>query len=181
MKNPNDKHINLEKLAGGAFAEKLHEALIEVAANIQNPNTSATAQRGITINIKFSPDKRRQMANTTITVSTKLAATEAIDTQMIMGLNMKTGKIEVAEYDAMQGQMSLFDSEQPDEPQTADETPEQTTGKPLDLKNRTKKQEPNTGDLVPGRDYDPNTGEVFENTEQTTAKVISFNPQAAQA
>ena len=31
--------INLERLAGGAFAEKLNEALMQVAENIQNPNT----------------------------------------------------------------------------------------------------------------------------------------------
>ena len=31
--------INLEALAGGAFAEKLNEALMQVAENIQNPNT----------------------------------------------------------------------------------------------------------------------------------------------
>lgn len=33
--------INLEALAGGAFAEKLNEALMQVAENIQNPNTEA--------------------------------------------------------------------------------------------------------------------------------------------
>lgn len=31
--------INLEALAGGAFAEKLNEALMQVAENIQNPDT----------------------------------------------------------------------------------------------------------------------------------------------
>ena len=31
-------NINLETLAGGAFAEKLNEALMQVAENIQNPN-----------------------------------------------------------------------------------------------------------------------------------------------
>lgn len=34
-------NINLETLAGGAFAEKLNEALMQVAENIQNPNTEA--------------------------------------------------------------------------------------------------------------------------------------------
>lgn len=41
------------------------------------------------------------------------------------------------------------------------------TGKPLDLKNRKKKPEPEkaeaaAGDLVPGRDFDPDTGEVLK-------------------
>lgn len=69
--------INLETLAGGAFAEKLNEALMQVAENIQNPNTEATTKRQITVNIKFTPNKTRQMVGTQIAVTTKLAATEA--------------------------------------------------------------------------------------------------------
>lgn len=69
--------INLEALAGGAFAEKLNEALMQVAENIQNPNTEATTKRQITVNIKFTPNKTRQMVGTQIAVTTKLAATES--------------------------------------------------------------------------------------------------------
>lgn len=102
--------INLETLAGGAFAEKLNEALMQVAENIQNPNTDATTKRQITVNIKFTPNKTRQMVGTQIAVTTKLAATEAIDTQMVMGVNMRTGQIEIAEYDGqIRGQMDLSD------------------------------------------------------------------------
>lgn len=100
--------INLEALAGGAFAEKLNEALMQVAENIQNPNTEATTKRQITVNIKFTPNKTRQMVGTQIAVTTKLAATEAIDTQMVMGVNMRTGQIEITEYDGqIRGQMDL--------------------------------------------------------------------------
>ncbi|MFR8170769.1 MAG: hypothetical protein ACLU9Q_08100 [Marvinbryantia sp.] len=102
--------INLEALAGGAFAEKLNEALMQVAENIQNPNTEATTKHQITVNIKFKPNKTRQMVGTQIAVTTKLAATEAIDTQMVMGVNMRTGQIEIAEYDGqIRGQMDLSD------------------------------------------------------------------------
>lgn len=102
--------INLEALAGGAFAEKLNEALMQVAENIQNPNTEATTKRQITVNIKFTPNKTRQMVGTQIAVTTKLAATEAIDTQMVMGVNMRTGQIEIAEYDGqIRGQMDFSD------------------------------------------------------------------------
>ena len=80
------------------------------------------------------------------------------------------------------------------------------TGKPLDLKNRNKKpaeapttQEPEkaeaaAGELVPGRDFDPETGEVFENgrppvdqpttTEQpknNQHKVITMGQKAVNA
>lgn len=118
-KQKKQANINLERLAGGAFAEKLNDALLEVAENIQNPNTDATAKRAINISIKFAPNKNRQLVNATIAVTTKLAATEEIDTQMIMGLNMKSGRVEIAEIDRAGGQMSIF-NEEPDEEQEAD-------------------------------------------------------------
>lgn len=215
-------NINLESLAGGAFAEKLNEALMQVAENIQNPNTEATTKRQIQILIKFAPNKTRQLVSTQISVTTKLAATEAIDTQMIMGVNMRTGQIEIAEYDGqIRGQMSLSDLQKPAEEQpepvqqaTAEtkeadpaagaRTEQQPSGKPLDLKNRNKQQapaenqepektEPAAGALVPGKDFDPETGEVLENgrpvddrqttgkqPEDETGKIVSLGQRVAQ-
>ena len=183
-------YINLETLAGGAFTEKLNEALMQVAENIQNPNTDAAAKRGITVNIKFAPNKTRQAVNTTIAVTTKLAATEAIDTQMVMGVNIRTGEIEIAEYDGqIRGQMSLPDltpKEEPDqEAEDEDEQPQQPNGKPLDLRNRWNRQ---AGKPVPGRDFDPETGEVYETAGQTAddrkttgGRVVNISGKTAQA
>ena len=208
-KQKTEAKINLEALAGGAFAEKLNEALIQVADNIQNPNTEATTKRQINVTIKFAPNKTRQLVNTQIAVTTKLAATEAIDTQMIMGVNMRTGQLEIAEYDGqIRGQMSLSDLTQPQEkpePAAGDaqqdkaaeaaagtkeqEAPEpEPTGKPLDLKNRKKKPEPEkaeaaAGDLVPGRDFDPDTGEVLKDGHPVDdqKKIVAIGQRAAQA
>ena len=183
-------YITLETLAGGAFTEKLNEALMQVAENIQNPNTDAAAKRGITVNIKFAPNKTRQVVNTTIAVTTKLAATEAIDTQMVMGVNIRTGEIEIAEYDGqIRGQMSLPDltpKEEPDqEAEDEDEQPQQPNGKPLDLRNRWNRQ---AGKPVPGRDFDPETGEVYETAGQTAddrkttgGRVVNISGKTAQA
>ena len=133
-------------------------------------------------------------------------------------------QIEIAEYDGqIRGQMSFNDlqaQEQPAEPaqatapaaneaQPAAGATEQQpapTGKPLDLKNRNKKPaevptdqaqekaEAAAGELVPGRDFDPETGEVYENgrppvdqpttTEQPKSnqhKVITMGPKAVNA
>lgn len=208
-KQKTEAKINLEALAGGAFAEKLNEALIQVADNIQNPNTEATTKRQINVTIKFAPNKTRQLVNTQIAVTTKLAATEAIDTQMIMGVNMRTGQLEIAEYDGqIRGQMSLSDLTQPQEKaeaaagdaqqdkaaEAAAGTKEQEaaepepTGKPLDLKNRKKKPEPEkaeaaAGDLVPGRDFDPDTGEVLKDGHPVDdqKKIVAIGQRAAQA
>ena len=160
---------------------------MQVAENIQNPNTDATAKRGITVNIKFAPHKSRQMVSTSISVQTKLAATEAIETQIAMGVNMRTGEIELAEYDgSIPGQMSMFNAEQSEEPEPlADNTEgEQTqpTGKPLDLRNRSGRQ---NSELIAGRDFDPDTGELYEttgadDTQTTSGRVIPIN-KAKQA
>lgn len=185
--------IDLEMLAGGAFHEKVNEALATVAENIQNPNTDASAKREITIKIKFAPSKNRQVVSTNIQVTTKLAATEAIETEMIMGMDARTGEIEISEY----GQVSFDDYAKRGE--NTDETPvpkaeqaqapTQKDGKPLDLRNRSKKQEEEPPALVAGRDYDPDTGEVYEtgggqpaeNNAATNGQVVPFIKKAAQA
>lgn len=113
-------NINLETLAGGAFAEKLNEALMQVAENIQNPNTEATTKRQILNDLQTQePEAEPAQATTPAANATQPAA----------------GTTE----------------QQP--------TP---TGKPLDLKNRNKKQaevpadqeqekaEAAAGELVPG-------------------------------
>lgn len=171
--------VSMETLAGGAFAEKFNEALADVAANIQNPNTEATAKRGITINIKFSPNKTRSVVNAQISVSTKLASTESIDTELVMGADLRTGTLEIAEVE----QLTFADLQRPvdEKPrqQSEEEPPEpvqaeapaqepQPTGKPLDLRKRTKKAEAE----VLG--YDPETGEVYDDN------VVNIN-KAAEA
>lgn len=201
--------INLERLAGGAFAEKLNEALMQVAENIQNPNTEATTKRQINIAIKFAPNKSRQVINTQISVTTKLAATEAIDTQMVMGVNIRTGQIEIAEYDGqIRGQMNLSDfaEEEPQkeaEPAEAEREQDIPTGAPIDMRRR--KPEPRqqaeadpdpeaAGRLIPGKDFDPVTGEIYEpeddrrtNDGQTEeqpkndGKIVVMERAAAQA
>lgn len=108
--------INLETLADGAFTQKLNEALLQVAENIQNTNTEATARRSITVTLKFDPDKDRELIRTTIAVQTKLAAAESIDTKMVMGVD-EDGEIELREYDGqVSGQMRLDDFESKQKP-----------------------------------------------------------------
>ena len=185
-KKAEQNNINLEELAGGAFAEKVNEALMQVAENIQNPNTEATAKRGITVSIKFSPNKNRQLVNTSIAVQTKLAATEAIDTQIIMGKNFKTGEIEFAEYDGqMRGQISFSELEEeepePEEEPTVQEPEEKQSGKPLDLINRGKKNsdvgELAASGLIAGKDFDPDTGELYGKD----SKIVSINRKVKNA
>lgn len=184
-----ESRINLEKLAGGAFTEKLNEALLQVAENIQNPNTEAAAKREITVKIKFAPNKTRQLVNTTIAVTTKLAATEAIDTQMLMGKDIKTGRLEIAEYNGqISGQTSLFGREDDEDDSGADWEEGSTftaSGRPLDLRHRNRQPKEQT--LIPGRDFDPESGELYETAGQSaddrrpTGSLLTIEPKSAQS
>lgn len=169
--NKGTSRINLQKLAGGAFAEKLNEVLLQVADNIQNPNTDAVAKREITIKIKFAPNKTRQLVNTTISVTTKLAATEAIDTQMLMGKDLKTGQLEIAEYNGQTpGQMSLIDEPEDDE-DLIDELEQLQTDKPLDLRERGKQKSP---------EQLPTGGQTDGDREAAGSLFVSINHRAVQ-
>ena len=53
------KHINLEKLANGAFTAQVNRAIEEVTKNIQDPNTEPGATRKITVTIGFKPNQER--------------------------------------------------------------------------------------------------------------------------
>lgn len=119
-------NIKLDQLAGGAFAEKMEEAFLQIAENIQNPNTEASKAREINVKIKIHPGKNRTLSNMTITVATKLVATEAIDSQLMIGTNMANGQIEIAEFDgSMIGQVKLEEvAPDPDEVDVDPETGE---------------------------------------------------------
>jgi hypothetical protein len=188
-----NSNVDLNTLAGGAFAEKVNEALVQVGENIQNQNTEATKKRKITITMTFAPNKTRQLVNTQIGVTTTLAATEAVDTQMVMGMNMRTGQLEIGEYDGqIRGQMSineiLEEGKKAGEEimETADKMiaaqqaagdEEVTAGEPLDLRKRGQQSpEAETPEEKPEPDFDPETGEIFENGKG--GKVIAMAKQA---
>ena len=105
---------------------------------------------------------------------------------MVMGLNLRTGELEIAEYDGqIRGQMNLADYAEDAEDEEPEEEP-QPTGKPLDLRNRNRQQA--APDLVPGRDYDPDTGEVYETAGQpadgqktTGRSIVTMFNKAAEA
>src|SRR6185437_2709628 len=65
--------LSIDNMANGAVYEMLGEALKRMAANISDPNTEATARRGISIKIVALPYKDRSGAEYSIAVETKLA------------------------------------------------------------------------------------------------------------
>lgn len=104
-------HVNLETLANGAFSVQVNRAIEEVAENIQNPNTEASAARKITVVITLKPNKDRSFVATSVQTKTALAPALGIATALNMGKDLRTGEVEVAEVIMGQipGQMTIED------------------------------------------------------------------------
>ena len=115
------------------FYERLQaiadNALTEVMENIYDANTSETAKRKIQINIVIAPRENRSRQEMTIGYKTTLAPKEALEMSLLSGQDLKTGKIELAEYQGqMFGQVGL------DEPDADSETGEILEDNVLDLR-----------------------------------------------
>jgi hypothetical protein len=100
----------LDGMLGGAIHEKFNNELSIVAANIQDPNTSAKAKREITIKLTISPDEDRTLGEYEVSVYSKLCPAKSIKGKMVFGLNSEN-EGEASEFNAeMLGQMSIDDA-----------------------------------------------------------------------
>lgn len=105
------EHINLEKLANGAFSAQVNRAIEEVTKNIQDPNTEPGATRKITVTIGFKPNQESNFVATGVQTKTTLAPALGAVTAFSMGKDIRTGKVEAVEVNTGQipGQMSVND------------------------------------------------------------------------
>lgn len=102
--------IDLSNLIGGAVQEQFKKSFDKVIENLQNPNTSFKASRGITIALKFTQNEQRDDVKCTVSVSEKLAPQQAMNTQFYVERDLETGKIYASEYGRqIRGQMSIND------------------------------------------------------------------------
>lgn len=88
--------LSIDKLAGGALAEKLNIELRKLAENVKDPNTKADAVRTVTVTIKVKPDENRQFSTTEISTKSTLAPAKGIATNFIFDFT-KEGKAVVKE------------------------------------------------------------------------------------
>ena len=65
--------VSLIDLAGGAIGERLKLAMDEIIFNIDDPNTSETAAREITLKVKIKPMADRRNCTYSLTCVAKLA------------------------------------------------------------------------------------------------------------
>ncbi len=90
---------DLNKFMNGALAEKLEQAMMEVADNVLDPNYPAKGKRKITVTITFNSDDERDIAKATLDVRTALAPRKPVEQRMLFNRD-RMGKAMVAELNS---------------------------------------------------------------------------------
>ena len=107
-------NVDLSKLAGGELQEKFNREITKVIENMQDPNTSYSEARSVTIKLTLKQTELRDDAKVTISVTSKLAGVISSSTNFAMGKNLENGEVAINEYGKqIPGQMSFEDVEQP--------------------------------------------------------------------
>lgn len=100
--------MTLESIGNGALAEKFDDALIEVIKNTCDPNADATTKRKLVIELTFTPNKNdRSLCKLDTKVTTKLAPSRPLESQVSMGFDKESGEIAAIEHGPVQA--TLFD------------------------------------------------------------------------
>ena len=94
--------ISLDSMGSGALLEHFNMAMAQIARNIMDPNTDPEKVRKITITLTFKPDKSRKHIKTAFGVNLTQAPPVADETMMLIGQDLKTGRIEMNEYGSNQ-------------------------------------------------------------------------------
>lgn len=135
--------ISLDGFAGGALLERFRLAMVQIGRNIMDPNTDPEKARSITIKITLKPDKSRRSIKTSIATNISLAPPVADETTLLIGKDIRTGRIEMSEYGDMSQSVSM----------EGENLPVRTEVMPLD------------------RNFDPETGEIYQDAAPVPPKV----------
>lgn len=103
-----EQEVTVDNLAGGGASEMFTAAMQEIAANMQDPNTSERAKRKLVMVVEFRPTSRDH-AIAVINVQTKLAPAKDVSTPVYFG--KRDGRAIAVGVDMRQG--NLFDKENP--------------------------------------------------------------------
>ena len=79
-----ESQITLSTLAKGAALEAFDAELANVLGNIADPNTVPNAVRKVTLEVKFKPNKDRNMMDITFGCKSALAPAEALETHALI-------------------------------------------------------------------------------------------------
>ncbi len=95
---------------GISLLKRVNLAMAQVARNIKDPDTDPEKARNITITLTFKPDKSRRHVKTLPGVNITQAPPLADETMMLVGRDLKTGRIEMIEYGSNQPPVRIVGS-----------------------------------------------------------------------
>lgn len=122
--------LDLNTFANGALAEKLDMEFEKVAENILDPNTEWKKPRKIVATITIHPNQERNLAQFTIDTKSVLAPMESVETTIMFGKDMRSGKVVTSEWkNQIPGQTEI---------EVEEEKTEQTANNILDLRKQAK-------------------------------------------
>lgn len=127
--------VSLEQIMGGGLQEQFSKAFNRVIENLGDPNTSFKEARKITIELKFIQNELRDDVSCAVSVKEKLAAQAPMQTNFVVGKNLKTGEMYAEEYGKnVRGQISVEELDV--DPETGEVMEEKPATKPtvLDLR-----------------------------------------------
>lgn len=75
---------SIAELLDGGLVEMVNAEMAAIAANILDPNASATATRKLTLTLTMKPNKARDVVETQVAVSAKLAPMEPQSTTLFV-------------------------------------------------------------------------------------------------
>ena len=136
--------VTFDSIGNCELAAMFKKAVMQVGLNIMDPNMDPEASRGMTITLKFKPDGSGAI-QTEYDIKTKLAGQKKQKTTLLIGQDVKTGRIEISEYGNYgRPQVAAYDAiptEPRAEPAAAGFDPEtgeiyQNTGRPIDLRQQ---------------------------------------------
>lgn len=93
----NQKQINLETLAGGAFAERTRQAVQEVMENIADLNTDYKIKRKVTIDITFVTGEDREVIECDAVAKVKLAPKLSVHAKFLLDKDLD-GEVIASEF-----------------------------------------------------------------------------------
>lgn len=97
---------SLNALMGGALLEQFTDAIKQVSLNILDPNTDPKKLRSVSMKITIKPSEQRNNANIECSVDVKLAPPKPTTTSVLIGADMSTGEVTMAEItDQLPGQL----------------------------------------------------------------------------
>lgn len=98
---------SLDKLMGGAVAERFNDALTDVLRNALDPNTSAKVKRQIMLIITVKPDKNRKTATFDADVKKKIAPPETLSQTCLIEKNDKGKVVAYEDSGQLEGQLEM--------------------------------------------------------------------------